>query len=154
MNKYEILAKNVDSLEWIGSGCSRDAYYARNENLVIKIPHCNGERQEENELNIFKNMKKFYLKIFPIVDIIEYNKRQITIMKKCEVLSEFAEDYDFDNVDWESFNDLLKLAQDLDLNTKYVRMLHKFIHEYKIYDLFENNLGVFENRLVIIDAGG
>jgi hypothetical protein len=154
MNKYKMLARNVDSLEWLGSGCSRDAYYARNENVVIKIPHSSAGRQEKNEFNIFKSMHKFYLKVFPVVDIIKYNKKQITVMQKCEVLAEFAEDYDFYSIDWESYDDLLKLAQDLELDTRYVRMLHRFITEYSLYDLFENNLGVFENRLVIIDAGG
>jgi len=146
----------------IGSGADREVFYSKKHDCVFKMPNREGCRfrmadynhQTLSEKLIFNKMTKEQFNFFPIVDVIDYNGINVIVMKKCVCLGDLKEleknfSKHFHLMCREDYSDLvnfLKIDND-------VEEFFAFTNYFSISDLHFGNLGIYNNKLVILDAG-
>lgn len=130
----------------IGSGISRNAYYSKKYNVVVKIGRRNDvPRQSINEKTLFDIMTKREKEVFPIVQVLEYKGKLCIVMKKCTPVS----DRTFIN-----YRSTKQICDELGIDPSNNATIARMGRKYGLCDLHTGNLGIDENnRLVVLDGG-
>jgi len=145
----------------IGHGASRNVFYSRRYNVVIKRmrdPKCAFDNdQMQSECELFDSMTEAEKEIFPITGYVELkNGEKVVMMKKCEVVDDLneyrraffaADGYRTQVKFWD------EAARIAGLDTKTNKCLADFIKKNGITDVHHQNVGVLNNHFVLIDAG-
>lgn len=153
----------------LGIGCDRIAYYSPLYDRVFKRPRSRDNEQHKSELALIKRMNEKEKTVFPVDTVLEVKGVTFIVMRKCEVLTKAMEHDDamfiftvldrigsryYSDEDRESDNQTMAiLYKKYHLDFSTFDTLTKFILRYDLYDLHPANLGIFENRIVIIDCG-
>jgi len=145
----------------LGYGISREAFYSRKYQCVIKRSRPDGcghrpiRSQMLAEINLFERMEESEREFFPVIEVLEYKEEKLIAMHLIKPISS--------NKDWEQlFNSLWRLQTEEKYNTlcaqigldcSYNKAFWTFVRKYHIDDLHTANVGVYNNHLAIIDAG-
>lgn len=146
-------------------GSARQVFYSKKYDLVIKKPYPAGwnfagaNNQTMAEREMFMEMTPEEREFFPIVGFsTDSNGNEVILMKKIDgTLSDFEYDYPFMECLEEMSNRLrhellMNIKKELGLKFSVAALL-RLIEKYHIKDLHSENLGVYNNRIVIIDFG-
>lgn len=133
----------------LACGADRKVFYSPKYDVIIKMLKPNGDKEQaDNEKHIFENMSDKEREIFPIIDILEYQGKDVVIMKKCHSFKKYA----FEG--WLChLEDIAIIGDRYNLSHEYDELLFNFIAKYELIDLHARNMGIMNNHLVILDAG-
>lgn len=157
-----------DNLEVIGSGSTR-AVFAIDDSRVIKIPFVKGGIiQCRNEIAFYDKYKS----IFPLCAVLQGSCENLIVQTRAVTVEECYDSADeaafrmFDTIFWEAFecDDTIDISQYLDgIRDKTDSRIMEFMDvlskiDLKLvrtlcYDISCYNIGLIDNRLVIIDYG-
>jgi len=135
----------------IGRGISRNVYKSLIPGYVIKEDN-NGGSQTFSESEIFKSMTLEEKEVFPVVAV-EENR---IMMRLVLVLEDFIYDDELDVLSDDDLEDedvLFNFCEHYNIDVESVNKYLSFISKYDIRDLHTGNVGILDNKLVIIDAG-
>ena len=153
MKKYHGAIAQHKKMKYLGGGMSRNAYYSKRSKLVYKIPYSNNE-QSNNEERLFNSLPPLYKKVFPAVAFVDYRGSKVVIMKKVITLDELIPELAYCDEDFEDIKIILDIAERVGATKKSAYLFHRAIRNFSIKDLFEKNVGIDdEKNLVILDAG-
>lgn len=146
----------------IANGSDRDVFYSKRYNCIIKknrsfSTYRDFGVQTKNELRIFSEMTEEEKEVYPIIDIIDYKGEDVVLMKKCLpimnlpiIRDDYYEEHGVMADDEESLSTICDYLG-IDESNIY-RVLH-FIEKYGLQDIHIANLGLLNEKLVILDAG-
>lgn len=152
--------KNTKSV--LGCGADRYVSYSKKYDVIIKRNYSNARmdndfEQMEQEIRIFGEMTEEEKEIFPIVDVIYYKKEKIILMKRCTPLNTIVCRKEFQKglkISYVSSIEQAKIiTEKLSLDSSYLERYISFIKKYDLIDVHFDNVGVYNNHLVILDAG-
>lgn len=143
--------------------CGADRYvsYSKKYDVIIKRNYSNARmendfEQTEQEIRIFGEMTEEEKEIFPIVDVVYYKNEKIILMKKCTPINDLLNIFDY----WKTHSKYVsniesakELTKRLSLDDSYLERYVSFIDKYDLVDVHIDNVGVYNNHLVILDAG-
>lgn len=141
------------------SGCDKVVYRSKKYGVVFKMPKEGlTNLQIESEARLFSYLTKKEKKYFPIKEVTTYKSRTVIIMEFCQdfyrAFSD-AEAYAISYFVAGYYNNrkLPSICEKYGLKMTDLRALRKLIEKYQICDIYPNNLGVYKNRVVLIDGG-
>ena len=146
----------------IGEGADRLVFYSKRYKCIIKKDKVYPEfsdrgEQMEHEFAIFQQMTDEEKKVYPIINIVEYQGEKVILMKKCKPIHTFQVIMNMRNNceigDIQTYESACKVCMALSLEMDSAETYHKFIKKYQLRDMHIYNVGVYENRLVVLDAG-
>lgn len=146
-------------------GSSRQVFYSKKYDVVIKLPYAEGHNSETaidqtaKEKRLFNSLREEDKKYFPILDFVENRRTGETaiIMKRADhTLEELGYMHPFDN--FECFNEtqqedlLKKLKRRYRLNLDIPEFID-MITRLRLIDLHHKNIAIMGDSLVILDFG-
>lgn len=145
----------------LNTGADRFVTYSKKYDVIIKRNYSNAYRDEdreqtEQEVRIFGEMTEEEKEIFPIVDVIYYKNEKIILMKKCTPINKIINIRDLPDGKWTYVSNMKSakgLTEKLSLDDSYLEAYIAFIDKYELMDVHISNVGVYNNHLVILDAG-
>jgi hypothetical protein len=141
------------------SGLDKVVYRSKKYDVVFKMPKRGlTNSQIESEARLFSLLTKKERKYFPVKEVTTYKSRTVIIMEFCQdfyrtfthgeasAISYFVAGYGKNK-------ELPNICEKYGLKMTDLRALHRLIEKYQIHDIYPDNLGIRNNRIVLIDGG-
>lgn len=165
--KQAILSCNNPHHRILGAGLERIAFYSPTYDCVFKRSRVGAcSYQQAIELHIIANMTYAERAIFPVESSLFVGGKQYIIMKKCvpltkrldghasRVLIGYLLEHIQPNPNISFYESCVsEIIDRLHLDRSYIQLLANFIKRFLITDIYSGNLGIYNNRLVILDCG-
>ena len=141
------------------SGRDKVVYRSKKYGVVFKMPKEGlTNLQIESEARLFSLLTKKEKKYFPIKEVTTYKSCTVIIMEFCQDFSrafthEEAYAISYFVAGYGKNKALPNICEKYGLKMTDLRALHRLIERYQIYDIYPDNLGIWENRVVLIDGG-
>jgi len=150
----------------LNHGIDRAVYYSPKYDMIIKKEKPGGGESGKGCEAQFMYEKSFYEQLrpaerifFPVIDFCAYKGRTVCLMHRCTCLTDLPQYQELNSAlsfgGWRywTVSELRLIFLTLGLNTRFVKYFHNVITRFGLHDLHLGNLGVYNNHLVILDAG-
>lgn len=162
-----------EDLEYLGGGCDRTGYYSPKTQTVVKVTYDRENDQHDAEIALIEKMTEEEKRIFPVVDVREFDGFHVIEMRKVKLLQEvkreFLSGFNFQSLTerWHAEGKLTIAGDGHDVDdyqglieaglttVEQVEKLSTMLYKYDQADCHDCNLGFDEQTgdLCVIDLG-
>ena len=137
----------------IGSGIARKAYYSPTFDLVFKVEKEKNSHQNLKEISFIQQLTAEEKDIFPVVDVITYKHQKIIVMKRVTLYTKHSFATEYRDSPEEIFDYLTWYCEINHIQVSNIPEVVNFIKKYRIFNVHQENVGIYNGKLVLIDIG-